>query len=115
MEDRVCPDHPEVQALSRCASCFKPLCADCIIKNDGNDFCSNQCSQNFTATNTHFNEFNKREKRRKRNARTKKIALLVILPVLGWYGYQYWAEHKETIKDRLRNKSELLKKYFKKH
>ena len=113
MDDRVCPNHPQVRAVSRCASCFKPLCTDCVVKNDGNDFCSNQCSQNFTTTNIHFNEFNEREKRRKRTALIKKIVQLVILAGLGWFGYQYWAEHKEDINDRLKKKSEQLKKNFK--
>jgi len=114
VEDKVCPNHPEVAAVSRCASCFKPLCSDCIIKQGSNDFCSDQCASNFSATNKHFNALNEREKARKFRARIKKILMAIIFLCIVAFTYKYWSENKEKIDKKLKSKSEQLIKELKK-
>ena len=39
----VCLNHTDVEAVTRCAACGKPLCAACVAVRDGGDYCSDQC------------------------------------------------------------------------
>ncbi|GAB4321124.1 MAG: hypothetical protein Kow0059_15670 [Candidatus Sumerlaeia bacterium] len=41
----VCLNHPERIAYTRCKTCGKPLCEECMITNDLGDFCSEKCSE----------------------------------------------------------------------
>ena len=45
MENKVCLNHPNIDATSRCTSCFKPMCNECIIKDTGEDFCTQVCAE----------------------------------------------------------------------
>ncbi len=110
MEEKVCPNHPEDTAVSRCASCFKPLCAQCIIKSNGDDFCSDQCATNFSQSKEHFAEVTKRDKARKLKARIKKIIFLIIIAIIGYFGYKYWSDNKESINKKLESKSKQIQK-----
>jgi hypothetical protein len=42
----VCVNHPGRAATSRCSSCHKPICDDCIVKSEGAVFCSQACQEN---------------------------------------------------------------------
>ena len=40
----VCLNHTDTEAVTRCAACGKPICADCIaVSADGRDYCSQGC------------------------------------------------------------------------
>ena len=45
--DKVCPNHPNATAVSRCETCFKPLCSECAISKEDKDFCSKTCETNY--------------------------------------------------------------------
>ncbi|MFA5203156.1 MAG: hypothetical protein WC708_02015 [Lentisphaeria bacterium] len=39
----VCLRHPERTATTHCVSCFKPMCAGCVIRRGREVFCSTRC------------------------------------------------------------------------
>ncbi len=45
-----CLDHPSIPAVSHCAKCHRPMCADCVAATDGNSaFCSENCLEDHRA------------------------------------------------------------------
>ena len=42
----VCLNHPNVPAVAHCATCRKPICADCAKTAEGITCCSKACLQN---------------------------------------------------------------------
>jgi hypothetical protein len=42
-----CIHHPDRPATARCHSCHKPVCADCVVQNGANTFCSSTCRDNY--------------------------------------------------------------------
>jgi hypothetical protein len=44
---QVCINHPEVIAEFHCYRCSKPLCLDCVIIEEGINFCSRKCYQDY--------------------------------------------------------------------
>ncbi len=116
MEGKVCPNHPETQAVTRCTTCFKPLCDDCRVEKGGLDFCSDQCATNHFTTNAYIEDGLEREKARKRRARIRRMILLLLLMFLVFGFIIYWREfmssdQRKSLKDRARSGgSELLEK-----
>ena len=41
----VCVNHTNRTATSRCSSCHKPICNDCIVNSGGAVYCSNRCAE----------------------------------------------------------------------
>jgi len=39
----ICVNHTSRTATTRCSSCHKPICDDCVIKANGSVFCSQKC------------------------------------------------------------------------
>jgi hypothetical protein len=46
MASSICVNHTDRPATSRCSSCHKPICNDCIVRDAGEVFCSNACAVN---------------------------------------------------------------------
>ena len=42
-----CIHHPDRPASARCPTCHKPVCADCVVRDGGNTFCSATCRDNY--------------------------------------------------------------------
>ncbi len=117
MGEKVCINHTDVQAVSRCVSCFKPLCGDCIHDSGGEDFCSDTCAEKHRTSSQRFDEFNERDKARKFKALLKKIAIFIILAAIGYYAYCYWSNNKDEIKKattELEKKGRKISKEFNK-
>ena len=38
-----CANHPDRKALATCKHCSKPVCAECIVRNQRGSFCSSEC------------------------------------------------------------------------
>ncbi len=104
MEGKVCPNHPKAQAVSRCTTCFKPLCKACILVKGDMDFCSDQCATNHFTTNASIGASLSRDAAAKRRARIRKLIFLLILLLAGFGGAYYWQTHMSS-KDKNKAKS----------
>ena len=110
--DKVCPNHPNTIALSRCETCFKPLCSECAISKEDKDFCSKTCETNYFTTNKSIEDFRKQESRQKFVRIIKKFTLLAILIFAGFLLFWFWANNKEKVEsttDQLKDKAKGLK------
>jgi hypothetical protein len=50
----VCINHPDRSGTSRCSTCHKPICSDCVVKLSGSVFCSQICHDNAARFNANF-------------------------------------------------------------
>ena len=113
MEDKVCPNHPETQAVARCTTCFKPLCEACIVEKGNMDFCSEQCATNHFTTNAAISNSLARDAAARRRARIRKMIFLLILLILGFGFAFYWknymnADKKKGVLDKLKKGTEKV-------
>ena len=44
--DSICVNHHDRAGIYRCATCHKPLCAECVVKSRGSVYCSQTCADN---------------------------------------------------------------------
>lgn len=42
-----CTNHSGRPADNRCIQCHKPLCDDCVIRDEGDSFCSKKCTSRY--------------------------------------------------------------------
>ncbi len=47
MAKDLCINHTSTPAVTRCFSCHKPLCGQCIIREGTGNFCSSACAVNY--------------------------------------------------------------------
>ena len=92
----VCLNHPDQPASSRCTTCFKPVCGECITRAHGEDFCSEQCASNYGATRDTIEEFQQQTDRRRAAKRRRRLIMLIILGVAAYFAYRYIRENPDV-------------------
>lgn len=113
MQDKVCPNHPENQAVTRCTTCFKPLCGACVVEKGNMDFCSDQCATNHFTTNASISDSLARDAAARRRKRIVKLFLLLVLLAMGFAGAFYWrnymsSKNKKGVLDNLKQGSKKV-------
>ena len=97
----VCLNHPNTHAVTRCATCSKPICQECIVKHGGVSYCSTLCRDNAVRTGAMVDDVQKR----KGAANFKRfvirfVQLLILLAVLG-AAYWYYKNNKSKVDSKL--------------
>lgn len=99
----VCLNHPDVPAATRCATCSKPICADCAQVHDGVPYCSKLCYENAQRTGMMVEDVVRRKSAANaKRAMIKLIWLLIILALIGG-GYYFYRNNKSKIDSKLKN------------
>jgi hypothetical protein len=47
--ESICVHHPDRPAASRCITCHKPVCGECVVVSPDGRFCSQKCRENYAA------------------------------------------------------------------
>jgi hypothetical protein len=103
--DSVCLNHPDRSATTRCCTCFKPICGECVVRAHGEDFCSAECRQNYENTRPGVDEFQERLARRRAASRRRRLILLAVLVVGGYFAYRYFRDNPDAVQ-KIQQKSE---------
>ncbi len=54
MSRSVCIYHTDRTATARCFTCHKPICAECVVKEGEDSFCTKTCAANYSKFNARF-------------------------------------------------------------
>ena len=104
--DSVCLNRPDTPAVARCASCNKPICARCIVRENGLNYCSRKCAdlagQGAARVGSVLD--NKRKVEKKAYARNIVIAIIVLAAVAaGIFWYMRCREESKTLLEETDN------------
>ena len=109
----VCLNHTDTEAVTRCCTCGKPLCAKCVIQKGDADYCSESCAEKGRlagkrSSDVITNTISVETARRIRNF----IIFIIILAILGGGAWYYSQNKKEVDKklDKLSKQAEEMKK-----
>ena len=94
----VCLNHPNVPAVAHCATCRKPICADCAKTAEGITCCSKACLQNALDSRAVVGDIMARKKKSESKRIIRNLIVLLIVLVLAWFAYQ----HREQLLDLFR-------------
>jgi len=98
---RVCLNHPDRAAVSRCETCFRPLCPECIRSTDGVHFCSETCARNYARSGERMADFNAKARRGRFRRRVRRVLTLAVLAVLAYFAYRWYTVHRKETSDLL--------------
>ncbi|MBQ9338356.1 MAG: B-box zinc finger protein [Lentisphaeria bacterium] len=86
-----CLNHPDTPAVTRCATCGKHICAECIVERDGAQYCSEQCAQAAANSAGRVDTAVAAGDRLAKKSRIRSIVILIIViaaAAAAWYFYK---------------------------
>jgi hypothetical protein len=97
MGDKVCLNHTNVRAVTRCETCFRPLCAECVVEADGRHFCSEKCAGDSIDKRGRIAVLDKSNAKSQSVALVKNIIILLVLIGIAAGAFFYWQGHKKEV------------------
>jgi hypothetical protein len=79
----VCLNHTDRQATVKCATCFKPLCGECVLRHGRQVFCSKECLANTVRTSGILSRFIQHEKQSSRRQQQMTAAIIFVLSLFA--------------------------------
>ncbi len=98
VRDSVCLNHPDRPATARCTVCFKPVCAECLIRNDDGGFCSETCAANYARTRGSLDAWHEQRRREAAVRRRRMLVRLAVLVCAALAVYLYLARHPASLR-----------------
>ena len=87
ISDSVCLNHPDTPAVTRCATCGKPVCKNCIVNKNGSNYCSQVCADNAQKSAGRVSEVMESRKRADSRRGVRTLVILIILIAAGAAAY----------------------------
>ena len=97
ISDSVCPNHPDTPAVTRCATCGKPVCGKCVVRRDGADYCSESCAAGAQSAAGRVSSVMESKKKSESSKRIRTIIVLIILIAAAAGGYAYYKKNKSKV------------------
>lgn len=96
----VCLNHPDTEAVARCVTCGKPLCAKCVV---GGKYCSQNCQTAGVAGAMRAGEVVNERKRTNSKAAGKAFLFFIIIVIAAVCAYFYYKANKSKIDNTLKS------------
>ena len=109
----VCLNHTDTEAVTRCYTCGKPLCAKCVIQKGPKDYCSEYCAEKGQAAGKRSDGVLDSKSAVNKAKRRRNVILFIILIILIGGGAWYYSQNKKEVDkklDKLGKQAEQLKK-----
>ena len=100
----VCLNHPDREAVYKCAACGKPLCEECIIENEGDVYCSDSCMTKGIASKARSAYIISDTARNNRKRGVKGFVTFVIILIIAAVAYYFYTQNKEKIDSHVSEK-----------
>ncbi|MBT3377798.1 MAG: hypothetical protein HN742_40445 [Lentisphaerae bacterium] len=109
MSGQVCLNHTDREAVTRCETCFKPLCEECILSANDVDFCSGDCAGNYSDSAERMSGQADRARKARARKRMKRLVILVVLGALAYCGYRWAVANPDRTRELRRELEEKAK------
>lgn len=105
ISESVCLNHPDTPAVTRCATCSKPICKQCIVSKNGSSYCSRQCADNAAESVGRVGQVLENKKKADAKARRRTVIAAILLLAAAAAAYWYYSQNKDDV-DRMVKKTE---------
>ena len=93
----VCLNHPDVNAVAKCAACGKPLCAECVMIYDNAKYCSEACRLKGEASGLRAEQVIGEKRSTDRKGGVKKFIIFLLLLLIAAACAFYYSQNKKEI------------------
>ncbi len=97
ISDSVCLNHPNTPAVTRCATCGKPVCEICVVRKNGADYCSQVCASNAEKSAGRVNSVMESKKRANSRNGIRTLIILIILAAIAAAAYYFYSQNKSDV------------------
>ncbi len=105
ISDSVCLNHPDTPAVTRCATCGKPVCQICVVRKNGSDYCSQVCAANAEKSAGRVNTVMESKKRASSRNGIRTLIVLIVLAALAAAAWYFYSSNKDDV-DKFVKKTE---------
>lgn len=107
----VCLKHPDREAVTVCAACRKPLCAECVAESGENGtYCSAECLERGTVSGIRAAGVISSADRVDRNARKRFWLWFILLLLIGGGVWFFYHKNQKTVDKWVSDKSSSIRK-----
>ena len=104
----VCLNHPDREAVCKCAACGKPVCEECAVRYDEDVYCSVECQERGIAAKDRSSFIIDDTAKNNRKRRRKGFIFLIIAAVIAAAAYYYYSQNKEEIHSKVSTHVEIF-------
>ncbi len=103
---KVCINHPDREADTKCIACLKPICNECVVEYGEQAYCSVNCRDQAWKTTANIAEMQERERANAKKRAMKKFIIFIIFAAIVGGAVYYIMNDKDSMKKlkELRNK-----------
>lgn len=94
-EVKKCINHSEVDSITRCDVCLKPLCGDCIVAHEQQPYCSEECLKNHLGFNSKITDSLEQDRKKAAVRNIRNTLIFIIVCILIWNVYKYMQDKKK--------------------
>ena len=114
LQGPVCLNHPDKPAVAHCCVCRRPVCQECLVREDGFLCCSRECLKQARESTSRTADILERRNRGAGGRRLRALARRVVLAALAgacWYFRgdiqglynRFFGRGKPTVKQRIQD------------
>lgn len=104
----VCLNHPDRDAVYKCAACGKPICEECAIEYDEDIYCSTECQTRGAASKERSSFIIEDTAANNKKRRKKGLIFFIIIVIAAVAAYYYYQHNKETIDKKVSTHLEVV-------
>lgn len=104
----VCLNHPDREAVYKCAACGKPICEECAIEYDEDIYCSSECQTKGAAAKELSSFVIEDTAKNNRKRSIKGFILFIIVIIVAAAAYYYYKQNKEAVDSKISNHMEVV-------
>ena len=100
--ESVCLNHPDTPAAARCATCGKPVCAQCVVERNGSSYCSAKCADNAANSEQRVNDVLENKKKVDARLKIRSIIIFVVIILIAAGAFLYYRNNKSSVERFIR-------------
>jgi B-box zinc finger len=94
--DELCLNHSDRPATTRCSSCHKPVCDECVVASGGGKFCSQACADRTANFQAHAAGVKGKGGGGKMVKLVVKVVILTVIVLVAYVAYQKFVKGKSN-------------------
>ncbi len=104
----VCLNHPDREAVYKCAACGKPICEECAWEQQGDVYCSENCAEKGIASKNRSAYIMDTTVKMKKKSRKKGLIIFIILVIIAAAGTYFYMQNKDAVNKKINTHLEVI-------
>ena len=109
LSQSVCLNHPNTPAVTRCATCGKPICSQCIVSKNGSSYCSAKCADSAASSDGRVKDVLAEKKRTNAKGTIRALIIFFLIVAAAAAAYVFYTQNKDDVDRRLQDTAKQVR------